>query len=336
MDNKVTLQEIKDSIVEKTGDSKIFVDTFIHELLNIIKEGLQRDGQVNLSGLGKFKLKWVEIQNARNPITGETIEVPAHNKIIFKPEKKMRIFVNRKFNHLTSKEITVKKVNTPKINEETIMKESIIYGQNDVPPNPNEKNDDLSEDKKKKYIIPIIGIIILLLILLLLFLFLNKKKDKNDSPIAPKLTIVDSTQTTVDSTETDKDKDTEIEKEEKEEADVSDDMVYNETSIIHKVKAGNTLWSLANKYYNNAPLWPNIYRKNLENVIEPDIIFPGMVIEIPNLEGTGHALTKQDSFNIAEGYYLSYLAYKKFNLKDAKNYLRIAKRFNTTVEENKK
>ena len=57
---------------------------------------------------------------------------------------------------------------------------------------------------------------------------------------------------------------------------------------------------------------------------------------MPNLEGTGYNLTKRDSFNIAEGYYLSYLAYKKSGKKKASEFLRIAKRFNTTVEKNNK
>ncbi len=112
--------------------------------------------------------------------------------------------------------------------------------------------------------------------------------------------------------------------------------MHKETSIIHQVISGNTLWGLANKYYDNAPLWPNIYRKNIETVFNPDIIKSGISIEVPNLEGTGYNLTKQDSFNIAEGYYLSYLAYKKIGKKKASEFLRIAKRFNTTVEKKNK
>ncbi|MEA3500384.1 MAG: LysM peptidoglycan-binding domain-containing protein, partial [Candidatus Marinimicrobia bacterium] len=111
---------------------------------------------------------------------------------------------------------------------------------------------------------------------------------------------------------------------------------YKETSIIHQIKSGNTLWGLADKYYENAPLWPNIYRINIETVSNPDIILSGKSIEVPNLGGTGYNLTKRDSFNIAEGYYLSYLAYKKCGKKKASEFLRIAKRFNTTVEKNKK
>ncbi|MEA3501048.1 MAG: HU family DNA-binding protein, partial [Candidatus Marinimicrobia bacterium] len=103
MNTKVTLQEIIDAIVEKTGNKKVFTNDFIHELINVIKEGLQRDGHVNVSGLGIFKLIWVETQNRRNPQTGENIQVPAHNKIHFKPNKKMRTFVNRKYNHLNPK-----------------------------------------------------------------------------------------------------------------------------------------------------------------------------------------------------------------------------------------
>ncbi len=332
MNEKISLQEIVDAVVKKTNNTKIFTNDYIHELLNVIKEGLQKDGHVNISGLGIFKIKWVKTQNRRNPQNGANIVVPAHNKVSFQPEKKMKEYVNRRYSHLKPKEILTTE-NKPKIEKkqktEVIKKVVIDTKINKVNPPENKNINKQSEKKKASPIVPIIGVIITSLIIIVLILIINKScNNTNYTPSVPELSIVDSTDidTTTNVTET---------KPVKKENPISQKQ-YIETSIIHTVVSGNTLWGLANKYYGNAPLWPNIYRKNIETIVKPDIIYTGINIEIPNLEGSGHNLTKIDSFNIAEGYYLSYLAYKKYDEKKASNFLRIAKRFRTTIVDSMK
>jgi len=349
MNNKVTSEEIFDAIVEKTGNKKVFTNDYIHEFISVVKEGLEKDGKVNVSGLGIFKLNWVGAQNRINPQTGENIKIPAHNKIHFQPEKKMKVFVNREYNHLKPEEIVTKEEKQNK--EDIIEDETNVYGDedNDIPTISNESTEDIIAEKpsKKFPYIPVFGTLIIIIILFLLFLFFNKKDNKPYSSIPPKLEIVKNKDTAKikkgkiaivkdkkEKTGMIKDKKEKISmiKDKKQSSVKKQETMHKETSIIHQVISGNTLWGVANKYYDNAPLWPNIYRKNIETVFNPDIIKSGMSIEVPNLEGTGYNLTKQDSFNIAEGYYLSYLAYKKIGKKKASEFLRIAKRFNTTVE----
>jgi len=340
MNNKVTSEEIFDAIVEKTGNKKVFTNDYIHEFISVVKEGLEKDGKVNVSGLGIFKLNWVGAQNRINPQTGENIKIPAHNKIHFKPEKKMKTFVNREYNHLKPEEIVTKEEKQNK--EDIIEDETNVYGDedNDIPTISNESTEDIIAEKpsKKFPYIPVFGTLIIIIILFLLFLFFNKKDNKPYSSIPPKLEIVknkDTAKIKKGKIAIVKDKKEKIGmiKDKKQPSVKKQETMHKETSIIHQVISGNTLWGLANKYYDNAPLWPNIYRKNIETVFNPDIIKSGMSIEVPNLEGTGYNLTKQDSFNIAEGYYLSYLAYKKIGKKKASEFLRIAKRFNTIVEK---
>jgi DNA-binding protein HU-beta len=376
MNKKVTSEEIFDTIVEKTGNKKVFTNDYIHEFISVVKEGLEKDGKVNVSGLGIFKLNWVGAQNRINPQTGENIKIPAHNKIHFQPEKKMKVFVNREYNHLKPEEIVTKEeeqnkediiedetnvngdgdngmpTTSKKSTEEDIIKnETNIYSDedNDIPTISNESTEDIiTEESSKKFpYIPVFGTLIIIIILFLLFLFFNKKDNKPYSSIPPKLEIVKNKDTAKikkgkiaivkdkkEKTGMIKDKKEKISmiKDKKQSSVKKQETMHKETSIIHQVISGNTLWGVANKYYDNAPLWPNIYRKNIETVFNPDIIKSGTSIEVPNLEGTGYNLTKQDSFNIAEGYYLSYLAYKKIGKKKASEFLRIAKRFNTTVE----
>ncbi len=49
----------------------------------------------------------------------------------------------------------------------------------------------------------------------------------------------------------------------------------------HTVKEGDTLWDIAHFYYQNAFLWPYIWRANLTKIQDPHWIYPDQVFVIP-------------------------------------------------------
>jgi len=49
---------------------------------------------------------------------------------------------------------------------------------------------------------------------------------------------------------------------------------------FHTVKRGETLSSLARKYYNDHTMWKVIYRANINTISNPDIIYPGQLLRI--------------------------------------------------------
>ncbi|WP_236875554.1 LysM peptidoglycan-binding domain-containing protein [Clostridioides difficile] len=49
----------------------------------------------------------------------------------------------------------------------------------------------------------------------------------------------------------------------------------------HKVGKGDSLWSLAKKYYGNGDLWKKIYDANKKLIKNPDVIKDGWVLIIP-------------------------------------------------------
>jgi len=53
-------------------------------LVKVITDELKRGDQVKISGLGIFKVRETKARTARNPKTGETIQVPASKKVSFK------------------------------------------------------------------------------------------------------------------------------------------------------------------------------------------------------------------------------------------------------------
>lgn len=57
----------------------------------------------------------------------------------------------------------------------------------------------------------------------------------------------------------------------------------------HTVAAGDTLSRLARFYYQDAGDWRRIYDANRDRIKNPDLIYPGQVLTIPDGNGTGPA-----------------------------------------------
>jgi hypothetical protein len=108
------------------------------------------------------------------------------------------------------------------------------------------------------------------------------------------------------------------------------------TEKVHTIANGESLWRLARSHYQDPLLWPHIYQANAAIISNPDSLRTGKIITIPSLQGAPGKLTKSDRRNIAEGYYLTYLHYKKTGHKDAFFALLEAKRYdNKVVEEHR-
>jgi nucleoid DNA-binding protein len=100
MSEKVTFQELIESIAEETNSTKQFTHNFLKDFVDVINSGLERDGNVNIAGLGKFELRHVDEREGYNPQTEERMTIPAHNRIVFKPYKDLRELVNAPYAHL--------------------------------------------------------------------------------------------------------------------------------------------------------------------------------------------------------------------------------------------
>jgi integration host factor subunit beta len=65
------------------------VDAF----LDAIKEALQQQQNIEVRGFGTFKIRHRKNRMARNPRTGEPVEVAARPVPVFKPSKELRAMV---------------------------------------------------------------------------------------------------------------------------------------------------------------------------------------------------------------------------------------------------
>ncbi|MDR1678847.1 MAG: HU family DNA-binding protein [Prevotellaceae bacterium] len=91
---KISIQDLLDAIVHRTGYTKKKSDDFLHAFQSTIEEALIADGLVKVKGFGTFKLQWNEPRKSVNIHTGEEIIIPGHNKVAFTPEASVKAYIN--------------------------------------------------------------------------------------------------------------------------------------------------------------------------------------------------------------------------------------------------
>jgi DNA-binding protein HU-beta len=77
--------QLIDSIAQKTGESKRTVSDVIDTTIDLIQTNVKRGEKVSLPGFGTFERRHRNARTARNPRTGEEIQVKAANVPAFKP-----------------------------------------------------------------------------------------------------------------------------------------------------------------------------------------------------------------------------------------------------------
>jgi DNA-binding protein HU-beta len=85
--NKADLIEtLNEKIGGTKASSEIAVDTIFETISNQLKEG----NEVSIAGFGIFSVKNRAARQARNPKTGETVQVPATRVPKFRPAKALK------------------------------------------------------------------------------------------------------------------------------------------------------------------------------------------------------------------------------------------------------
>lgn len=79
-----------DHIHAKIGGTKVGAEQAIDVIIDSIVSTLKGDGEVSIAGLGIFSAKKRAARTARNPRTGESIQVPAMRVPKFRPAKALK------------------------------------------------------------------------------------------------------------------------------------------------------------------------------------------------------------------------------------------------------
>jgi integration host factor subunit beta len=94
----MTKADLVEQVAEAIGpgitkkDCALVVDGF----LNAVKLALSNGDHIEIRGFGTFKVRKRKTRTARNPRTGDAVEVPARSVPVFKPSKHLRSRVARR------------------------------------------------------------------------------------------------------------------------------------------------------------------------------------------------------------------------------------------------
>lgn len=85
--NKAT---IVDAVHAKLGGTKVQAEQAVETMIETIVGGLKKGEEVSIAGLGIFSAKERKARKARNPRTGEMVDVPAMRVPKFRAAKALK------------------------------------------------------------------------------------------------------------------------------------------------------------------------------------------------------------------------------------------------------
>jgi len=85
----VTKKEIVETISEEIGMTQLKTKEIVQKTFNAIVETLVEEQRIELRNFGVFEVKKRAARKARNPRTGQRVDVPQKFVITFKPGKEM-------------------------------------------------------------------------------------------------------------------------------------------------------------------------------------------------------------------------------------------------------
>jgi len=95
MTKSVLIEKIAEKISQDAGISKKQTEVIIDTVFDSIKDALAKGEKVEIRGFGNFRLRERRARQARNPKTGESVEVPPKKVPFFKVGKELREMVNK-------------------------------------------------------------------------------------------------------------------------------------------------------------------------------------------------------------------------------------------------
>ena len=95
----MTKKEIVKQIADRIGETQLKTKDIVQRTFDAIVDTLIEQGRIELRNFGVFEVKQRKARKARNPRTGEKVEVPPKCVVTFKPGKYMEERV-RKMTHV--------------------------------------------------------------------------------------------------------------------------------------------------------------------------------------------------------------------------------------------
>lgn len=90
----LTKADLADAIFGTLKLDKHKASDVVEDYIELIKEGLEKEGKVMLSGFGCYEVKEKPPRRGRNPQTGDSIILRARKVVKFKPSQLLRKAIN--------------------------------------------------------------------------------------------------------------------------------------------------------------------------------------------------------------------------------------------------
>ena len=91
----MTKKEIVKQISDDTGLTQLKTKEVVQKTFDSIMETLLDEGRIELRNFGVFEVKRRKARKARNPRTGDRVDVPPKSVVTFKPGKEMEEKIRR-------------------------------------------------------------------------------------------------------------------------------------------------------------------------------------------------------------------------------------------------
>ncbi|KPK88264.1 hypothetical protein AMJ80_11310 [bacterium SM23_31] len=96
----MTKADVVNIIANATGLTKVETEAVVNGFISTIRDALKEGNGIEIRGFGTFKVREKRPRVARNPRTGEKVNIPNKFVPIFKPSKELKNLVDNQHKRL--------------------------------------------------------------------------------------------------------------------------------------------------------------------------------------------------------------------------------------------
>lgn len=90
----MTKADVVNAIASATGLTKVETEAVVNGFIATVRDALKNGEGIEIRGFGTFKVRAKRPRVARNPRTGEKVNIPQKFVPTFKPSKELKILVD--------------------------------------------------------------------------------------------------------------------------------------------------------------------------------------------------------------------------------------------------
>lgn len=90
----MTKADLAETVAANCGYAKKEAAELVELFFSLVKDSLEQENELKISGFGKFAVKQKKPRRGRNPQTGSDLEISARKVLTFKPSPVLRDLLN--------------------------------------------------------------------------------------------------------------------------------------------------------------------------------------------------------------------------------------------------